>query len=88
MRTYKRVRLTGAQYFFTVPLAERRGNDQLIRHVSHLRAAFRQTRNGHPFTIDAIVILPEHLDPAARRRRLPYALASDKGAVFNVPDRR
>jgi len=61
MRTYKRVRLTGAQYFFTVNLAKRQGNDQLIRHVSQLRTAFRQTRNDHPFTIDAIVILPEHL---------------------------
>ncbi|MBF6650277.1 transposase [Methylobacter sp. BlB1] len=61
MRIYKRVRLTGAQYFFTVNLAERQGNDQLIRHVDHLRTAFRQTRDDHPFNIDAIVILPEHL---------------------------
>jgi putative transposase len=61
MRTYKRARLTGVQYFFTVNLAERQNNDQLTRHVDHLRAAFRQTRNDHPFNIDAIVILPEHL---------------------------
>jgi putative transposase len=61
MRTYKRVRLTGVQYFFTVNLAERQDNNRLTRHIDHLRAAFRQTRNDHPFTIDAIVILPEHL---------------------------
>jgi REP element-mobilizing transposase RayT len=26
-----------------------------------LRAAFRQTRERHPFTTDAIVVLPDHL---------------------------
>jgi putative transposase len=26
-----------------------------------LRTAFRQTQNSHPFTIDAVVILPDHL---------------------------
>lgn len=33
----------------------------LIRHIENLREAFRQIRNDHPFNIDAIVILPEHL---------------------------
>lgn len=61
MRTYKRLQITGGCYFFTVNLTERRGNDLLIRHIENLRAAFRQTRNSHPFNIDAIVILPEHL---------------------------
>jgi len=61
MRTYKRLRVPGGCYFFTVNLAERQHNDLLIRHVNDLRAAFRQVRGDHPFTIDAIVILPEHL---------------------------
>jgi len=61
MRTYKRLHVPGGCYFFTVNLAERRHNDLLIRHVDKLRAAFRQVRGDHPFTIDAIVILPEHL---------------------------
>jgi putative transposase len=61
MRTYKRLQITGGCYFFTVNLAERRQNDTLIRHIDNLRAAFKQTRNSHPFEIDAIVILPEHL---------------------------
>jgi putative transposase len=61
MRTYKRLRLNGGKYFFTVNLAERRNNDLLIRHIDCLREAFRQTRNHHPFEIDAIVVLPDHL---------------------------
>jgi putative transposase len=60
-RIYKRLLITGGCYFFTVNLAERQGNDKLIRHIVNLRATFPQTRNSHPFSIDAIVILPEHL---------------------------
>ena len=33
----------------------------LTDHVELLRAAFRETRQRHPFTIDAIVVLPDHL---------------------------
>jgi putative transposase len=51
----------GATYFFTVALAERRGNDRLVRDIGALRDAFRQTRDAHPFRIDAIVVLPDHL---------------------------
>ena len=61
MRTYQRLRIDRACYFFTVNLAEREGNHLLIQHIEHLREAFRQTRQDHPFEIDAIVILPEHL---------------------------
>lgn len=61
MRTYTRTRLSGATYFFTVNLAERDGNDLLIRQIDVLREAFRVTRKEHPFFIEAAVILPEHL---------------------------
>jgi putative transposase len=61
MRTYIRTRIKGGCYFFTVNLAERRGNDLLIRHVEDLRAAFRETRRDHPFAIEGMVILPDHL---------------------------
>lgn len=61
MRTYQRLRIDGASYFFTVNLAERHANRLLIDHIDLLREAFRQTRKDHPFAIDAIVILPEHL---------------------------
>jgi putative transposase len=61
MRTYQRLRIDGAKYFFTVNLAERQGNSLPIQYLGNLREAFRQTRQDHPFEIDAIVILPEHL---------------------------
>ena len=61
MRTYKRLKLAGGCYFFTVNLANRAGNDLLVREIGAIRDAVRQTRISHPFEIDAIVILPEHL---------------------------
>jgi putative transposase len=33
----------------------------LTDHIDKLRTAFRETRQHHPFTIDAIVVLPDHL---------------------------
>jgi putative transposase len=33
----------------------------LTENIGSLRAAFRYTRLRHPFTIDAIVVLPDHL---------------------------
>jgi putative transposase len=44
-----------------VNLAKRRGNDLLIRQIDDLRTAFRETRKDHPFTVDGIVVLPDHL---------------------------
>jgi putative transposase len=61
MTNYRRLKIEGASYFFTVNLEQRSENSLLIEHVNLLRAAFRQVKNKHPFTIDAIVILPEHL---------------------------
>jgi putative transposase len=42
-------------------LANRYENNLLIQHIDELRNAFRNIKNNHPFIIDAIVILPEHL---------------------------
>ncbi|HEY8094628.1 MAG TPA: transposase [Methylobacter sp.] len=61
MRTYIRSRLQGGIYFFTVNLAERGQNDLLLRNIDTLRQAFRYTQQRHPFVIEAIVVLPEHL---------------------------
>lgn len=61
MRTYTRARFAGGCYFFTVNLAQRRDNDLLVARAADLRQAFRVTRAAHPFTVDAIVVLPEHL---------------------------
>lgn len=61
MRTYTRAKVPGGVYFFTVNLAERRGNDLLVRHIAALREAFRLTQRDHPFEMEAVVILPDHL---------------------------
>jgi len=61
MRTYLRHFVPGGTYFFTVNLAERKQNDLLIRHIETLREACRYLRRRHPFIIDAMVVLPEHL---------------------------
>lgn len=62
MRRYVRAPpLAGASYFFTLTLAERHGNDRLVRHVDDLRQAFAAVRVRHPFDIEAIVVLPDHL---------------------------
>lgn len=61
MPQYRRFYIPGATWFFTVTLAQRRGNDLLVRHVNLLRQAFADTQHHYPFTMEAVVILPEHL---------------------------
>ena len=60
MTNYRRNYLDGGSYFFTVNLADRR-SQLLTDHIGLLRAAFRYARTRHPFSIDAIVVLPDHL---------------------------
>jgi len=60
MVRYRRNFVPGGTFFFTVTLADRRSS-LLIDQVGLLRAAFRKARDQKPFTIDAIVILPDHL---------------------------
>jgi putative transposase len=60
MPRYIRRRLPGACIFFTVTLAER-GSDLLLREIGRLRHAVRVTRVERPFSIDARVVLPDHL---------------------------
>jgi putative transposase len=57
---YRRNFVSGGSYFFTVNLLERRLR-LLVDHVDLLREAFRYVRRRHPFDIEAIVVLPDHL---------------------------
>jgi putative transposase len=61
MPDYRRVRVPGGTWFFTVNLLERRGNCLLTREIALLRAAVARVRSHHPFHIDAWVVLPDHL---------------------------
>lgn len=60
MTNYRRIFVPGGRYFFTVNLADRRAQ-LLTDHIDLLVAAFRDTRSRHPFTTEAIVVLPDHL---------------------------
>ncbi len=57
---YRRNRLAGGTYFFTVTLLDRRSST-LVDHIDDLRTAFRCARRALPFALDAIVVLPDHL---------------------------
>ena len=60
MPNYRRWRVPGGSYFFTVNLHDR-SRQLLVTHIDALRCAFREVRAAHPFHLDAIVVLPEHL---------------------------
>lgn len=60
MANYRRNFIPGGSFFFTVNLADRR-SCLLTERIEQLRTAFRYTRIRHTFTIDAIVVLPDHL---------------------------
>jgi len=57
---YRRADVTGGACFFTVNLAERK-RTLLVDHVDTLRQVVRMVKAKHPFRIDAMVILPDHL---------------------------
>jgi putative transposase len=61
MVEYRRPKITGGAYFFTVNCAERKGIHTLTDNIELLRQSFRKVKRTHPFSIDAIVVLPEHL---------------------------
>jgi putative transposase len=61
MTEYRRAYIPGATWFFTVNLAERRGNRLLVDKIDSLRLAFAYVRQRRPFRMEAVVILPDHL---------------------------
>ncbi|KMW69836.1 MAG: transposase [Limnoraphis robusta] len=58
---YRRAKINGGTYFFTVVTYQRRKILCEPDNIALLREAFRYVMGNHPFTIDAIVILPDHL---------------------------
>ncbi len=60
MTDYRRNRVSGGTYFFTVNLYDRR-SEILTRNIDVLREAVRKVRARVPFHIDAWVVLPDHL---------------------------
>ena len=60
MADYRRARAPGGCFFFTVGLAQRK-RSLLTEKIDDLRDVVRRVRQRHPFAIDAMVILPDHL---------------------------
>jgi putative transposase len=60
MVQYRRNRLAGGSYFFTVTLADRHAS-VLTERVDVLREVVRRVRTARPFEIVAMVVMPEHL---------------------------
>ena len=61
MSNYRRVTTPSGVYFFTVVTKNRIPIFTSEARVELLRNAFRKVQRRQPFTIDAIVVLPDHL---------------------------
>ncbi|MDE2309266.1 MAG: transposase [Betaproteobacteria bacterium] len=60
MVNYRRNRVAGGTYFFTVTLRDRHATF-LTAHIDALHKVFRDTQQAKPFQIEAIVVLPDHV---------------------------
>ena len=60
MPNYRRAFVPGGCWFFTVNLLDR-SKPLLVDQIETLRGAVAATRRSHSFTIDAFVVLPDHL---------------------------
>jgi putative transposase len=60
MTSYRRLRVPGGTYFFTVA-AEQKGSTLLTDEIDLLRIVYRSVLREMPFRTDAIVVLPDHL---------------------------
>ena len=96
MTNYRRNRIPGGTYFFTLNLADR-GAALLTYRIDVLRDAFAQTCAERWFKVDAMVVLPDHLHAVwtlpeddsdfSTRLRLIKAHFS-RGVGRNCPKRR
>jgi len=57
---YRRSDIKGGSYFFTVNLAERK-KTLLTDEIDLLRDVFNKVKKQHPFKLNAMVVLPDHL---------------------------
>ena len=60
MSRYRRVRIEGGWFFFTVTLADR-SSDLLVRHIERLRSAYAAALGRDSFETIAICVLPDHM---------------------------
>ncbi|KOR27766.1 transposase, partial [Achromatium sp. WMS3] len=60
MPNYIRAFVPGGTFFFTVTLLERQ-RCLLTEYINDLRKVFYDVIQRYPFTIDAVVVLPDHI---------------------------
>ena len=60
MVQYRRNRVAGGTYFFTVTLQDRTAR-WLVERIEDLKLSVQTVKRERPFRIDAMVVLPEHL---------------------------
>lgn len=60
MTNYRRHYQQGGTYFFTVNLHNRK-QSLLTEYIDALRTSFTEVKQKHPFAINAIIVLPDHL---------------------------
>ena len=77
MTEYRRAHIPGTSWFFTVNLAERHGNRLLADHIDLLWRVFREVKHRHRFAINAMVVLPEHLNCIWTPRRVVLTMRID-----------
>jgi putative transposase len=61
MSEYRRLYQPGGSYFFTVVTHQRIKILSLPDNITRLKSAFDKVMKRHPFTIEAFVILPDHI---------------------------
>ena len=93
MANYRRLYRKGGTYFFTVVTQERRPVFSNAKNVQKLRDSFRTVMKKSPFTIEAIVILPDHIhciwtlpnddkDFSNRWKEIKYRFSMDYNRFF------
>jgi putative transposase len=60
MSNYRRMKIEGGCFFFTVCLEDRSATT-LVDNIDDLKAAWRWTKNHKPFACPAWVVLPDHI---------------------------
>jgi REP-associated tyrosine transposase len=60
MPQYRRAKISGSAFFFTVVIADRSSN-LLIDHIDRLRQVYHAVRERKPFKTIAICVLPDHV---------------------------
>ena len=60
MVNYRRLKIPGATYFFTVTLRDRKSN-LLIEHIDLLKISIKKVQQNLFYTTKAIVVLPDHI---------------------------